>query len=334
MSAWLGSRFSIYSPLALFLACCCAAGVLTLEGDIQGVHDPSIIKEKDTYYVFSTNGGPGDMIPIRCSKDLLYWARCGHVFERLPAWAAAEIPGARAPWAPDISYFANRYHLYYSVSTFGKNESAIGLATNATLDSGSPNYRWIDEGMVVRSRKEDDWNAIDPNIAIEDAGHVWLVWGSFWSGIKLRRIDPKTGKLPPDDPALRSLASRPRTPEIRGSIEAPFLIRHGGYWWLFASFDFCCRGTRSTYKIVVGRSRAITGPYMDRNGTAMLEGGGTVVLEAKSPRWRGPGHNAVLQETGGDYLVFHAYHGVTGKSYLHIAPMRWDGGWPGVDELP
>ncbi|HEV2445229.1 MAG TPA: arabinan endo-1,5-alpha-L-arabinosidase, partial [Candidatus Sulfopaludibacter sp.] len=198
-------RALVFLSAGLALAAGTAPEILPLTGDLEGVHDPAIIKQGGVYYVFSTNGRPGNMIPIRCSNDLLAWKLCGHVFDQLPEWAVKEIPGARAPWAPDISYYGGKYHLYYAISTFGKNESAIGLATNQTLDPGAANYRWVDEGMVVRSHKEDDWNAIDPNLFLEDERHLWLVWGSFWSGLKMRRVDPATGKLSLEDTTLYAL---------------------------------------------------------------------------------------------------------------------------------
>lgn len=314
--------------------------MLDLEGDLR-VHDPAIIREGDTFYVFCTGGRRrGGIIPIRCSKDLHRWSCCGYVFSSLPDWATKEIPGARGAWAPDISFFNGRYHLYYSVSTYGKNNSAIGLATNKTLDPNSPNYEWVDRGMVVRStRGRDDWNAIDGNIAIEDKDKVWLSWGSYWSGIKMRSIDLRTGKLSKEDTTLHSLAGRPRKgpPKIassEGAIEAPFIIRHNGYWYLFVSFDICCRGVNSTYKIMVGRSKYITGPYVDSNDTPMMDGGATLVIESTTDNWKGPGHCAVIKEAGIYYLVFHAYHGRTGRSELKISTMAWEKGWPRAAPLP
>ncbi len=302
-------------------------------GDVDGVHDPVAIREGNTWHVFCTGGGRAGqgIIPVRTSKDLEHWTSAGWVFDKLPDWATAEIPRARGAWAPDISYRRGKYWLYYSVSTFGSRNSAIGLATNVTLDPKSPKHKWVDEGMVLRSYEEkDDWNAIDPNAVVEDEDRVWLAWGSFWGGIKMRRLDPLSGKLSPEDTTLHSLASRPRTPPIGGSIEAPFLVKRGEFWYLFASFDRCCRGAQSTYNVVVGRSHKITGPYVDRSGKPMTEGGGTLVLEATTPEWRGPGHQAVV----GDLLFYHAYHGTTGRPHLRISKLVWADGWPRASALP
>lgn len=316
------------TTVALLAALAVAAGapeLYQLEGDITGVHDPAIIKAGDAYYVFSTRGS------IRRSKDLHHWTICGEVFDKLPDWAAREIPGARGGyWAPDISFYKGTYRLYYAVSTFGKNDSAIGLAVNRTLDPDNPEYKWVDEGMVLRSHKEDDFNAIDPNLATDAQGRQWLDFGSFWSGIKMRRIDPATGKLSEEDTKLYSLASRPAA----RAIEAPFIVSHGGFYYLFASFDFCCRGAKSTYYIAVGRSRGITGPYADAEGKPMMEGGGTRLIEGTS-RWRGPGHEGLLMQPGGpDLMVFHAYDGTTGRPSLQISTIEWTGGWPHIAQLP
>ena len=294
-------------------------------GDVRNVHDPTIIRDGETYYLFSTRAG----IAVRCSPDLTRWRLCGDVFGHLPQWGVEDVPGLRGLWAPDVSYFNGKYHLYYSASTFGSNRSSIGLATNRTLDPLSDQYKWEDQGKVIGSSMADDWNAIDPNLVLDEEGQPWLAFGSFWSGIKLRKIDPSTGKLSARDQTLYSLASRPRTRDLPGAIEAPAIIRKNGYYYLFVSFDLCCRGVNSTYHLRVGRSRSVTGPYTDRSGKPMMEGGGTLLLEGAG-RWRGPGHCAILQEKGGEKLVYHAYDAeARGIPTLRITPLAWDAaGWP------
>jgi len=329
----------------LLVGVCCgmAAGgqpkMLELAGDLR-VHDPAMIRQGDTFYVFSTGGRWGrGVIYILSSKDLYHWRRCGSVFETMPEWLRREIPGARSAWAPDISFFNSKYHLYYSVSRFGRNDSAIGLATNVTLDPNSPDYEWEDQGMVVRSASgRDNHNAIDGNLVLAEPDRAWLCWGSFWGGIKMRRIDRRTGKLSDADTTLYSLAARPREvlgPEAEGvdAVEAPFIVKHGDFWYLFVSFDLCCRGVNSTYKIMVGRSAGITGPYRDRDDKLMTEGGGSLLLAATTEKWRGPGHCAVVKDISGDYMVFHAYDGRTGRSALKISTIVWEDGWPRVAEL-
>jgi arabinan endo-1,5-alpha-L-arabinosidase len=311
--------------------------VLHLDGDVAPVHDPVVIKEKNTYYVFCTGGRNGQgVIPIRTSTDMRTWKASGFVFESLPDWATSEIPMARNAWAPDISFFNGRYHLYYSVSSFGSRNSAIGLATTTTLDPSNSDYKWTDQGMVVRSYQDkDDWNAIDPNLVL-DGDDAWLTWGSFWGGIKIRRIDRSTGRPSSTDTTLHALSSRSREQPIGGSVEAPFIVRHAGYWYLFVSFDRCCRGAQSTYNVVVGRSSAVTGPYVDKSGKPMTEGGGTLVIEATTPAWRGPGHQAIFTEGGRDYMFFHAYFGEgRGRgSALQISTLVWEDGWPKAGALP
>jgi arabinan endo-1,5-alpha-L-arabinosidase len=310
-----------------------------LEEDIAGAHDPSMIRAGGTYYVFTTGRTPGGgQMAIRCSNDLTHWRLCGQVFDSIPAWIQQRSPGTKELWAPDISYAAGKYRLYYAYSLFGKNTSGIALATALTLDPNSPQYGWRDEGLVLESTAADDYNAIDPNYA-EDAAHrAWLAFGSFWSGIKMRSLDSSTGKLSSADTTTYSLASRarpanpePNPPGLPGNwqaIEAPFVVHRGGYYYLFASFDLCCRGVKSTYRTVVGRARSITGPYLDRDGVPMLQGGGTTLLSANG-QWLGPGGESILlRHHEPDLIVFHAYDHVTGKSSLQLSTIAWKDGWP------
>ncbi len=295
------------------------------EGAVRGVHDPCMIKANGSYHLFCT--GPG--IAIRRSRDLYHWERAGRVFAENPAWFKEKVPGSSWVWAPDVCRFRGVYLLFYSISRFGSNRSSIGLATNTTLDPSDPAYRWVDRGPVISSNRDDDWNAIDPNLFVDRDERPWLVFGSFWSGIKLVRLDPATFKPAGGQPELVPLAARPDS----HALEAPFLIRHGDDYYLFVSFDRCCRGVDSTYRIMVGRSASLTGPYRDRQGRSLLEGGGATVLASRG-RVRGPGHCAVVHEGRHDWLVHHFYDGeFHGVPTLQIRPLRWTAeGWPKVGE--
>ena len=313
--------------------------VISVSGDTEYTHDPCIAKDGETWYLFSTASGPNRKgeLPIRCSQDLRRWALCGSVFDQIPHWIKQESPDTKELWAPDISFFNGEYHLYYAFSVFGKNTSGIALMTNKTLNPKRPDFHWVDHGLVLRSRLEDDFNAIDPNIVVDQKGEPWLSFGSFWTGIKMRKIDLQTGLLSSEDTKLYSLATRrrpqnppPDPPGLPGdwqAIEAPFIIRHGDFYYLFVSFDLCCRGTKSNYKTMVGRSRNITGPYVDADGMKMLEGGGTPLLVGND-RWFGPGGESVLQQTDEDIIVFHAYDSTTGRPYLQISSIAWVNDWP------
>lgn len=156
-----------------------------------------IIKAPDAYYLFCTGRG----ILMRKSVDLINW-EIGFppsVFGQQPAWAREKIPNQNDIWASDISYFNDRYHLYYAVSIFGSNKSVIGLATNTTANPKEDSYKWVDEGLVVESTGAEDYNCIDPNLIIDADGVPWLAFGSFWSGIKMRRLDYATGKPSEED---------------------------------------------------------------------------------------------------------------------------------------
>jgi arabinan endo-1,5-alpha-L-arabinosidase len=335
------SKTVIAISLLLMAGICFAAEqpyVYTLAGDIAGTHDPSIIKSGNTWYVFATGKAPdGGQFAVRCSQDLVNWKLCGHVFDSVPDWIRQRSPATKDLWAPDISYVNHQYRLYYAYSVFGKNTSGIALATNQTLDPTSPDFRWIDRGLVLESQAKDNYNAIDPNFLLDQKGGAWLVFGSFWDGIKMRRLDD-AGMLSKNDTTLYSLARRvkpenaepapPNLPANWEAIEAPFIVHHGGYFYLFTSWDLCCRGLKSSYKTMVGRSRSITGPYVDTAGKLLTDGGGTPLLVANS-RWLGPGGESVLLgPKHKDLMVFHAYDAKTGKPSMQLSTIDWSGGWP------
>lgn len=310
----------------------------TLNGDTEPVHDPSVIRQGSIYYAFSSdvNGQtPGIFLNIRCSQDKVSWSACGSVFPNgRPAWLAAKVAGLGALWAPDISYFNGLYHVYYAGSTSGSQQSVIGLATNTTLDFSDPAYKWVDQGEVLESQPGDDYNAIDPNILIDTDGSVWMTYGSYWTGIKQRQVDPATGKLLAGNTTRYDLATRPG---VSGDpIEGASLIHHGGYYYLFVSVDYCCNQNVATdnYKEAVGRSTSPHGPFVDEKGTAMTNGGGTVILQGDAT-WSGPGGGTAYIDasTGESLIAFHALRlSESGTAHLWVKSLAWDNDWPSIPQ--
>jgi arabinan endo-1,5-alpha-L-arabinosidase len=290
------------------------------ERDEQRVHDPSTITRcNDKYWVFST--GPG--ITSRYSTNLINWNSGPNIFTNPPAWTTDTVPGNRGYfWAPDVVHLTNGYFVYYSVSTWGKRNSAIGLTTTPTLDPADPKYRWTDRGIVFRTTETNDYNAIDPSVMLDKDGRLWMAFGSYWSGIKLIELDAETGLRKEPNSPIYSLAHS-------AAIEAACLAKHDDQYYLFVNWGQCCRGTNSTYEIRVGGSAAVTGPYLDRGGKDMLQGGGSIFL-ASAGRRIGPGHAAILIDGGKPFVSFHYYNAEeSGRPRLEIAPLRWTSdGWP------
>lgn len=317
----------LFSLLAISLL----AQAQKLETNIS-VHDPVIIKQDSVYYIFCTGMG----ISVWSSTNMKEWKREKPVFDKAPQWAVDAVSGFKGHvWAPDISLHNGMYYLYYAVSAFGKNTSCIGVAINKTLDPRSPDYKWNDLGKVIQSvPNRDMWNAIDPNLIVDENNTAWLDFGSFWDGIKLVKLDNSLQKVAQPE-EWYSLASRPRSiaPDSSagdGAIEAPFIFKKGKYYYLFVSFDYCCRGPKSTYKMMVGRSEKLTGPYLDKDNKDMAHGGGSLLLQGDG-NWYGVGHNAVATFDGKDYLVFHAYDAHdNGKPKLRIEELQWVNDWPQV----
>ena len=304
----------------------------SLTGDVSPVHDPSILRQGTTWYMFTTDilGLPEtSALRIRCSTDKINWQVCGSVFPAIPAWVAAKVPGIVGLWAPDISYFGGLYHLYYSGSVLDSQQSVIGVATNTTLDPTDPKYKWVDQGEVLETNPGDDSNAIDPNILVAVDGSVFLNYGSYWTGLKQVQIDPSTGFRMPGTQRV-NLAERPGVD--RDPIEGASMIHHGGYYYLFASIDYCCNQdyTTDTYKEIVGRSLSPQGPFVDQAGTPLMQNGGTVVVQGDS-QWLGAagGTAYVDSETGESLLVFHALKASEGGAmYAWVKEIAWVNDWP------
>ncbi|KMS73499.1 arabinan endo-1,5-alpha-L-arabinosidase [Streptomyces viridochromogenes] len=285
-------------------------------GDVV-THDPTMIRTSSgQYLLYATGGG----IANKTSSDRSAFRNGRDAFAGRPGWWSnySSVPEA---WAPDISYHGGKYLMYYSVSKFRSNTSAIGLATSTTGQPGS----WTDQGAVYTSNSSSDYNAIDPNLFVDGDGKWWLSFGSFWTGIKMIQLNPSTGKQLSSNTTRYSLASRRTGPN---AVEAPYIVKRGSYYYLFASYDTCCEGASSTYKVKVGRATSITGPYTDKNGVSMMNNGGTPVLESHGSVI-GPGGQSIMNDTDGDLIVYHYYDGNdNGTPKLGINLLNWSTGWP------
>ncbi|MEL7835071.1 arabinan endo-1,5-alpha-L-arabinosidase [Fodinibius sp. Rm-B-1B1-1] len=325
------------------------------------IHDPVMIEDDGTYYAFGTGKG----IAVWSSPDMKNWQPEDPVFDSAPEWSLELVPNFdNVIWAPDIAEHNGTFYLYYSVSQFGRNNSAIGVATNKTLNPESPDFEWVDQGIVVQSVPgRDMWNAIDPNLAFDDEGTPWLSFGSFWMGLKIVKLKDTLTEVveAPQKQEWHTIAARHRhwkvderdagdaaNPELNyeklysedlleanknmenGAVEAPFIFKKNDYYYLFVSMDRCCRGLNSSYKIKVGRSKNITGPYLDKSGEKLIHGGGTLIAK-EDENWAAVGHQAAYTFNGTDYLIFHGYDkSDEGKAKLIIRQINWDNNWPEI----
>ncbi|GAA1858717.1 glycoside hydrolase family 43 protein [Myceligenerans crystallogenes] len=318
------------------------AGGITVTGETSPIHDPALIvdEKSGTWYVYSTglvNREKGGTIQVWSSHDGgTTWKSEGTVWDEIPAWIDEHFSDGDLPgnlWAPEIYEHDGTYYLYYSASRFGTNNSVTALATNTTLDPSDPEYEWVDQGAVVTSPNPIEngktFNAIDAGIVEGDDGRHYMAIGSFWYGIFLVEIEFPGGK--PVEGALadaKHLVDRfmPGNP-----VEAPYIYEHDGWYYLFVSFGFCCQGENSTYQVAVGRSRDVTGPYLDKEGRDMFGGGGTILLEQHGAIV-GPGGQSVHDGV----LAFHYYDAANEEipyfPTLGLQRLGWADGWPVVDQ--
>lgn len=315
--------------LTLFLLTLISAAQPKAVPDPDKIHDPStVLAENNVYRCFSTGMG----VTLMREQAEGTWTKESTLFplDKLPEWHQALVPQNRGHlWAPDVIKRGNEYFVYYSISTFGKNQSAIGLAVGNTLDPKSPQWKWQDRGPIVISQANSRYNAIDPALYFHGPDQrLWMTFGSFWDGIFLVELDPFTGLCKHAGRAPIRLADAPE-------IEAPFVCFHHDMFYLFVNHGLCCRGVASTYEIRVGRSKSIEGPYLDAEGKSMLEGGGRLVLTSSNNEV-GPGHASILQRNDKEFLVHHYYdRALEGKSRLRMLPLTWDENhWPVIDSTP
>ncbi|MBP1615080.1 MAG: abn-ts 3 [Bacteroidetes bacterium] len=273
------------------------------------IHDPSTIVECDgKYYTFGTGGGG------LISADGWTWE------------GGAVRPGRGA--APDALKIGDRYLIAYSATGGGLGGGHAGRVLtmwNKTLDPNSPDFAYSDPIEVAHSLDDEDCDAIDAGLLLDPTdGRLWLSYGTYFGFIRIVELDPKTGKRIEGNKEIN----------VAIDCEATTLMYRDGWYYLLGTHGTCCDGPNSTYNIVVGRSRKVTGPYIDNVGRDMIEGGGKMVIAA-GERKTGPGHfGRFIMEDGVEKMSYHyeADFDQGGRSVLAIRPLLWKNGWPVAGE--
>lgn len=277
--------------------------------------DPTVIHTEDGwFYLISTESH--HQLPIYKSHNLVDWTFAASAFTREER---PHFVHHGAIWAPDINYINGKYVLYYAMSTWGGEwEAGIGVAV-----SDAPAGPYHEAKKLLSSKEIGIKNCIDP-FFIHDNGRNYLFWGSF-SGIYGM-------ELTNDGTALMS-GSKPV--QVAGTfMEATYIHKHGDYYYLFGSAGTCCNGERSTYRITVGRSKDLFGPYVDRRGKRLLDNNYELVLH-KGNGFVGPGHNAeiITDKVGNDWMLYHSYKtdNPSDGRVLLMDQIIWYDGWPAVE---
>jgi len=281
------------------------AGTVTAQVGKPFIHDPSTIMEcEGKFYTFGTGGG-------------------GLISEDGWTWQGGGVrPGGGA--APDAMKIGDRYLVVYGATgggLGGGHNGRILTMWNKTLDPASPDFKYSEPILVAQSDGVEDNDAIDPGLLLDpNTGRLWCSYGTYFGFIRLIELDPNTGKRVEGNEAI----------DIAIDCEATDLEYRDGWYYLLGTHGTCCDGANSTYNIVVGRSRQITGPYLDNMGREMLKGGGRMVLAARD-RLIGPGHfGRVVLADGVEKMSCHyeADLDQSGRSVLGIRPLLWKNGWP------
>lgn len=320
-------------------ACCCAGALLAcaspagaypdpapVDGDVVPAPDPSLLIKPAAdgvweWQLFSTANNTA-----RVSANRRTFVKEADAIDPKPSWWKNFNPNGNS-WAPDVSFAGGKYWMYYAVSSPLSPHSAIGLATSSSGEPGT----WTDAGgpILQSPAAGQDYNALDPSAFVDYAGDRWLVFGSYFGGIYVTRLDPATGR---PTGAITNVAKGIST--LPGAIEGAGVVKHGNAYYLFASYGDCCGSTHDTYHVRVGRATSPTGPYVDQGGVQMLQGGGTPVVESHG--WvSGPGGQSVVYDPADqrEKFVYHYWDTrdtATGdRRRLGINDLEWDSaGWP------
>ena len=287
----------------------------------QNTPDPSVVKAPDgAFYAYGTGG------TCRKSYDLVNWEDMGIALKR-PTWndsVRTDKEGKVHPmrfslWALDVSRVGKKYLVHYASAYWG-NETRTGLG----VAEGTSPTEFTDCGKMFCSTEIGVQNSIDP-CYVKDKGKKYLIWGSF------RRL--YMGRLTKDGKRIKNPS---HLTQVAGTaFEGAMVYKRKGYYYLFASVGTCCEGAKSTYHTVVGRSKKLAGPYVDRQGGRMLDNHYETVIKGND-RWKGPGHNSeiITDKEGDTWLLYHAYDALDPEKgrVMLLDKLLWDEeGWPYVE---
>lgn len=311
---------------------------MTVTGSGIYVHDPDMIQDTTgTFWLYGTHN------TLASSTDMANFtaASTGDISPDFSWWAGENTTGTNGRtdiWAPSVMYANGTYYQYYAIPIYdtpskaGTNQGAEAVIALAT--STSPNGPWTDAGKIISSCGTTPgctttFNAIDPAPYIDTSGNWWLTFGSWNDGIHVLQLDPSTGQRLASNTTLYNIAKRGAGEE--GSFIFPYTVGGTHYYYYFASINVCCQGINSTYRIIVGRSTSPTGPFYDRGGLDLMNGGGTILLGTHGTIY-GPGGQSVLLVGSQPVLVYHYYDGKNnGTPTLGLNNLKFDtDGWPYV----
>ncbi|MDD7243449.1 MAG: family 43 glycosylhydrolase [Bacteroidaceae bacterium] len=287
----------------------------------QNTPDPSVVQAPDgAFYAYGTGG------TCRKSYDLVNWEDMGIALKR-PTWndsVRTDKEGKVHPmrfslWALDVSRVGKKYLVHYASAYWG-NETRTGLG----VAEGTSPTEFTDCGKMFCSTEIGVQNSIDP-CYVKDKGKKYLIWGSF------RKL--YMGRLTKDGKRIKNPS---HLTQVAGTaFEGAMVYKRKGYYYLFASVGTCCEGAKSTYHTVVGRSKKLAGPYVDRQGGRMLDNHYETVIKGND-RWKGPGHNSeiITDKEGDTWLLYHAYDALDPEKgrVMLLDKLLWDEeGWPYVE---
>lgn len=286
-------------------------------------HDPDIIRYEDGYALMTTD----NHLLMQTSEDALNWKKNDPAMPQFEKWLYTYAPNMIDIWAPHIKYVGGEYRVYYCGSEMGIRSSGMGFMSSKEIDPAKPGYGWKDQGEVIHTVKSDAYNAIDATVIKDLQGKVWMGFGSWGTGIHVIELDEKSGKVA-TGAKMTNIANRGGS-----GVEGASLIEHNGKYFLFTAWDNCCKTGANlegnSYKTVVNRANAVTGPYLDRNGKTALNGGGTILLQ-RYGRYYGPAGGEAFEDINRQRFVNHYYDkSDTGRAKIQVRDIVYtEDNWP------